>query len=138
MNRKAALLVILVFALGLALGGMSMRLAADRFRMGHPGPKDPARAVEELTRELDLMPEQQKQLKTILEETRAKFHAIYEQFQPQMEEVRQQGRKNVRAILTKEQLPKFEAWLERHDAERKKRSGAMPEGPPGRSGTGKE
>jgi len=123
MNWKAAWLVILVFVLGLALGGLSMRLAADRFWAGPHGPRDPARILQELTLELSLTPEQQKQLSTVLEDTKRKFDAIHEQYRPQIEQVRQGGRQRIRAILTKEQLAKFEARLQRLDEERKKRVG---------------
>ncbi len=123
MNRKAAWLVILVFLLGLALGGLSMHLAAKRFWAGPPGPKDSARILQEMTRDLSLTPEQQKQLAAIVEDTKAKYHAIYEQYRPQIEQVRQEGRQRIRAILTKDQQAKFEARLERMDQERKKRTG---------------
>jgi len=123
MNRKAALLVILVFVLGLALGALGMHLATSRIWAGPPRPKDPARVVHELTRELGLTPDQQKQLSAIVEETRAKYHAIYEECRPRMDEARQQGRQKIRGILTPEQLVKFEARLQRLDEERKARGG---------------
>ena len=122
MNRKAAFLVIVVFVLGLALGGLSMHLAADRFGNGRGVRKDTPQVVEELTRVLVLTPDQQKQVTTILEDTRAKYQAIYEQYRPQMEQARQQGRQNIRAILTAEQLHKFEAHLQKIDEARKKRN----------------
>ena len=123
MNRKAVFLVMAVFVLGLALGGLSMHLVADRFEMGSGGRKGSARTVEQLTRELNLTPEQQKQLAATLEETRTQFQAIYEQYRPQMDQVRQQGRQKIRAFLTPEQMPKFEAWLQKMDEARKKKNG---------------
>lgn len=121
MNRKAAVLVVVVFILGLALGSLTLHVAADRLGAGKGGRKDPARVVEELTRELNLTADQQKGLAAILEETKAKYHAIYEQYRPQIEQARQQGRQNIRAILSPEQLPKFEAWLQRLDEQRKRK-----------------
>ena len=119
MNRKAAFFVVVVFVLGLALGGLSMHLAADRFGMG----REKKSWSVELTRELNLTPEQQTQLGGILEETRGKYNAIYDQYKPQLEQARQQGRQKIRGILTAEQLPKFEVWLQRVDEARRKKNG---------------
>jgi len=126
MNRKATLLVILVFLLGIALGAVGMRVAEqkvwggdrrdERSRMGGP-----ARMVEQLTRELALTAEQQQQLNSILEDTRKKYELTYTTIRPQMEQTRQEGRTRIRATLTTAQLPKFEEYLRRIDEERKKR-----------------
>ena len=53
----------------------------------------------------------------------ANFKALYEQSAPQTDQVRQQGRAHIRAILTPEQQRKFEEFLRRVDEERKKRYG---------------
>jgi hypothetical protein len=125
MNRKAALLVIVVFLLGIALGAVGMRVAEqkvfgerrdERSRVGGP-----ARMVEQLTRELALTAEQQQQLNSILEDTRKMYEATYAPIRPQMEQTRQEGRARIRAMLTPTQLPKFEEYLRRIDEERKKR-----------------
>ena len=125
MNRKAVFLVMAVFVLGLVLGGLSTHLVSvyGGFESGSRGHREPAKVVEELTHELNLNPDQQKQLTTTLEETRAKFQAIYDQYRPQREHVRQEARQKIRAFLTPEQLPKFEAWLQKIDEARKKRNG---------------
>jgi len=123
MNRKAVLLVAMVFVLGLVLGGLSTHLAANRFGKDRSARKDSARLVQELTQELNLTPDQQQQLGRILEETKGQYQAIYEQYRSQREQARQQGREKIRAILTAEQLPKFEARLQRIDEARKKRNG---------------
>lgn len=125
MNRKATLLVIFVFLLGIALGAVGMRVAeqkvwgggrAEHGRMGGPG-----RFVEQLTQEVGLTAAQQQQLNSILEDTRKKYEETYTTIRPQMEQTRQEGRARIRAILTPEQLPKFEAFLRRIDEERKNR-----------------
>jgi hypothetical protein len=92
--------------------------------VGHQkGGKDSSRIVEELTRELNLTSEQQLQLTATLAETRGKYQAIYEQYRPQIEQARREGRQKIRTFLTEEQLPKFEAWLQRMDEARKKKNG---------------
>jgi len=125
MNRKATVLVILVFLLGIALGAVGMRVAEQkvwgdrRDERGRAGGS--SRMVEQLTRELALTQEQQQQLNSILEETRKQYETTYTTIRPQMEQTRQEGRTRIRTMLTPEQLPKFEGYLRRIDEERKKR-----------------
>jgi Spy/CpxP family protein refolding chaperone len=83
--------------------------------------------VQEATKELSLTPQQAQQLDAILMQRHAETKAIHDQTDAQIEAVRRKGRAQVRAILTPEQLPKFEALLKRVDEERK-RNGP----PPGR------
>ena len=125
MNRKATILVIFVFLMGIALGAVGMRVAEqkvlgerrdERGRMGGQ-----VRMVEQLTKDLALTAAQQQQLSSILEDTRKKYEATYTTIRPQMEQTRQEGRARVRSILTPEQLPKFEEYLRRIDEERKNR-----------------
>ena len=121
MNRKAVYLVIVVFLLGLALGGLTVYLQPEQFGLAY-GRRGSGRTVEQLTRELNLTPEQQQKLAATLEETRSRYQAVYDQYRPQIEQARQEGRQKIRAFLTAEQLPKFEAYLQRIDEARKRRS----------------
>jgi Spy/CpxP family protein refolding chaperone len=127
MNRKATLLVLAVFVLGIVLGGLLMlaveqRVMSQQRGNGRKGPGS-ARLVEDLTRELSLTPEQQQRLTAELEETRRRYDAIFETIRPQMEQTRQDGRARIRAVLTQEQLPKFEEYLRRMDERRKREAG---------------
>ena len=125
MNRKATVLVILLFLLGIALGAVGMRVAEQKVwgdrRDDHGRMGGAARFVEQLTQEVGLTATQQQQLNTILEETRKKYEATYTTIRPQMEQIRQEGRSRIRTMLTPEQLPKFEGYLKRIDEERKNR-----------------
>jgi len=120
MNRKAALLVMAVFVLGLLLGGLSVHVLGDRVWAGRKPGK--MRLVQDLTRELSLSPDQQQQVVSILEETNARYQPIFEQIRPQLQQVREEGRNRIRAILTQEQRPRFEEFLRRIDEERKKKN----------------
>jgi Spy/CpxP family protein refolding chaperone len=132
-RRKAALWVGAVFLLGAALGGVLGYLFAHRsVSAANPPLSEPerrAQKVQEATKELSLTPQQAQQLDAILQQRHAETKAIRDQTDAQLDAVRQKGRAQVRAILTPEQLPKFEALLKRVDEERK-RNGPQP--PPGR------
>jgi Spy/CpxP family protein refolding chaperone len=130
-TRKAALWVGVVFLLGAALGGVLGYLFAHRpVNAANPPLSEPerrARRVEELTKELTLTPQQAQQVDAILQQRHAETKAIHDQTDAQLDAVRQKGRAQVRAILTPEQLPKFEEFLKQMD-EQRKRNGP----PPGR------
>jgi Spy/CpxP family protein refolding chaperone len=122
-KRKAALWVGAVFLLGAALGGVLGYVFAHKVSAANQPLSEPerrARRVGQLTRELSLTPEQSKQLDAILMRRHAEARAIHEQSDAQAEQVRQNGRQDIRAILAPEQKPKFEEWLKRTDEERKR------------------
>jgi Spy/CpxP family protein refolding chaperone len=130
-TRKAALWVGAVFLLGAALGGVLGYLFAHRpVNAASPPLSEPerrAQKVQQLTKDLSLSPQQAQQIDAILQQRHAETKAIHEQTDVQMDAVRQKGRAQVRAILTPEQLPRFEEFLRRMDEERK-RLGSPPPG----------
>jgi Spy/CpxP family protein refolding chaperone len=130
-TRKAALWVGAVFLLGAALGGVLGYLFAHRpVNAANPPLSEPerrAQKVQELTKDLLLTPQQAQQLDAILMQRHAETKAIHDQTDAQIDAVRQKGRAQVRAILTPDQLPKFEEFLKRVDEERKRKG---PQPPP--------
>jgi Spy/CpxP family protein refolding chaperone len=128
-TRKAALWVGAVFLLGAALGGVLGYLFAHRpVNAANPPLSEPerrAQRVQQLTKDLSLTPQQAQQLDAILLQRHAETKAIHEQTDAQIDAVRQKGRAQVRAILTPEQLPKFEEFLRQMD-EQRKRNGPHP------------
>jgi Spy/CpxP family protein refolding chaperone len=123
-SRKAAFWVGVVFLLGAALGGMLGYVFAHHTAMAAPtqmtDAEKRAQKVQRLTQELNLSPEQQKQLEAIMISVQAEYKAIHHSTDPQIDQVRQKGREQIRAILMPEQKPKFEDFLRRLDEERKK------------------
>jgi len=121
--------VAVVFLLGVLLGGVVGYVFAH-----HPvsanAPLSPqerrAQKVEELTRVADLTPEQRQQLEAILTQLHSEYKTLHEQSDAQIDQARQKGRNQIRAILTPEQKPKFEEFLRKMDEERK-RNGPRPE-----------
>jgi Spy/CpxP family protein refolding chaperone len=129
-TRKAALWVGAVFLLGAALGGVLGYLFAHRpVNAANPPLSEVerrAQKVQQFTKQLSLTPRQVQQLDSILMERHAESKAIRDQTEAQIEAVRQKGRAQVRAILTPDQLPKFEEFLKRMDEERKRRGAEPP------------
>jgi Spy/CpxP family protein refolding chaperone len=128
-KQRAAVWVAVVFLLGVLLGGVVGYVFAH-----HPvsanAPLSPqerrAQKVEELTRVANLTPEQRQQLEGILTQLHSEYKTLHEQSDAQIDQARQKGRNQIRAILTPEQKPKFEEFLRKMDEERK-RNGPRPE-----------
>ena len=128
-TRKAALWVGVVFLLGAALGGvLGFTFAHRPVNAANPPLSEPERRaarVQDLTKRLALTPAQAQQVDTILMQRHAETKAIRDQSDAQLDAVRQKGRGEVRALLTPEQLPKFEEFLRQMD-EQRKRNGPPP------------
>src|ERR1700730_5598759 len=120
-SRKAFLLVVLVFALGIALGAVGTYVVTTRVLAARPQLNSVPNRVAMFTRDLDLNPEQQKQIQEILTETRARYAEIHGQADPEYEQARQAGREKIRQVLTPEQRPKFEDLIRRIDEQRRAR-----------------
>jgi len=129
-TRKAITLLLLVFVLGVAIGAVGIALvnrrvygalgrpqASDQPRPGDQRLAGRTRLVRNLTQDLDLSAEQQKQLTSILENTQSRYDAIRQQMNPQFDQVREQGRDQIRQVLTPEQRPKFDDFMRRVDEE---------------------
>jgi hypothetical protein len=123
-KREATLLVLVVFVLGVFLGGLGNHVWGERVwgLRSFRGPRS-HQVVSDLTQELELSADQQKQLNAIVDDTKARIHAAYAPADAQREQLRQQANERIRAILTQEQLPKFEAFMQRLAEQRKKEGG---------------
>ncbi len=123
-NRKAVLLVLVLFLLGIGLGSVGTYLVTERVQAARPMltlARNPAHTMATYTRDLNLNPEQQGQIQAILNEMRAGYAGLHEKLDPEYEQVRQQGRERIRQVLTPEQRPKFEDLLRQIDEERRRR-----------------
>ena len=123
-KQRAALWVVVVFLLGASLGGVSGYLFAGHSHADtKPVLSDNARRAQKvtvLTKELNLSADQQKQLDDTIREAQTKFKAIRDASQPQIDATRAQAREKVRSFLTPDQRPKYEEYLVKLDAERKR------------------
>jgi Spy/CpxP family protein refolding chaperone len=122
-KQRAAAWVAVVFLLGAALGGVVGYIFAHRSVSANAPltlQQRRAQKVEELTREANLTPEQRQHLEEILAQLHGEYKTLREQNDAQIDEARQKGRNQIRALLTPDQKPKFEAYLKRMDEERKR------------------
>jgi Spy/CpxP family protein refolding chaperone len=121
-NRKAILLVLVVFVLGIALGGVGIYVLTARVQAARA--QAIARSPDHMamfTRDLNLTAEQQTQIQAIISDTRAHYAELHDKFDPEYERVRHEGRQRIREVLTAEQRPKFEDLLRQIDEERRRR-----------------
>jgi Spy/CpxP family protein refolding chaperone len=123
-KQRAALWVGVVFLLGALLGGVSGYLfAAHSHADTKPVLTDDERRAQKvalLTKEMNLTSEQQRVLDDAIREAHAKIKAIRDATQPQVDAIRNQAREKVRASLTPDQIPKYEAYVKKLDEERKR------------------
>jgi Spy/CpxP family protein refolding chaperone len=134
-KRRAALWVAVVFVFGAALGGVFGYFYGHRSTVAAANPplseaQRRAQRVEQLTQELGLTNDQKQQLDSTLSQLHAEYKSIRDQSNQQlnsrMDQARQKGRDQIRAILTPEQKPKFEEFLRRVDEERKRNAPPPP------------
>lgn len=120
-RREAAVLVVVVFLLGATLGAVGNHLWGARV-LGMRTADQPARlhGMADLAKQLQLTPEQQKQVVGITDDVRTRWKALYTPLDAEREQMRLQGRQKIRSILTPEQQPKFDAYIQRLDEQRKK------------------
>ncbi len=124
-SRRALAYLVVVFLLGLALGVLATLWASKRgYTYDASHPRREVRGVEWLDQELNLTPEQHRQVEAILDETGESYRAIRQRTRPEYEAVRQQGRDRIRGVLEPQQLARFEELvreIDRKEAERRQK-----------------
>jgi len=123
-QSKARLIVVSVFVIGFAAGALSLNLYQ---RLNPSSKKEGPRGgaeflIKRMNEEVGLASDQQDQIKRILDETNEKYREIRKEmdpaikgFVPRFDAVRQESRDRIRALLTPEQLPKYEEMVQKHD-----------------------
>jgi len=124
-RRKAAIWLVLVFVLGAATGGVfGYNLAHHSYAAGRPPVQtdDQRRAqkIQEMTQDIGLSADQAQKFDAIISEAQAEGRALRNKSDAEMDAVRGKARDEMRALLTPEQKPKFEEYVSRLDAERKR------------------
>ena len=116
-KRKAHLIIITAFILGVAVGGSGQYLLSQQA----PHPPTATEIADEMTRAVKLSASQRSQVIQILGDCRKQNQDLKDQLRPQFLTIRDNGRDRVRAILSPEQLVSFNQWIKDLDAKREKK-----------------
>jgi hypothetical protein len=119
-QRKAGVLVAAVFFLGAIFGGVGTHYWEVRANGGHSVSGFPKHAeiMKQLTLQVGLSDEQEMQVGAVVDDIRTKMHELSQQQKPQSDAIRADGRQRIRALLTADQQPKYEKFLQQLDADR--------------------
>ncbi len=125
MRRDLKVIVlILVFALGVATGALGIRVYERSYGASAAGRWsrfDRERYVSRLTTDLRLTADQRHELDRILDDTRAEFMTFRETIRPQVQEIKTRARGRIREMLTPDQRQRFEVFLKEWEAEKQRR-----------------
>jgi Spy/CpxP family protein refolding chaperone len=124
-QSKARLIVVSVFVIGFAAGALALNLYQQLTSSSKDkGPRNGAEfLINKMNDKVGLTQNQQDQIRKILEETNDKYRELrvnvieprIHDVEPQFNAVRQESRDRIRALLTPDQLPKYEKMIEERD-----------------------
>jgi hypothetical protein len=118
-KRKAHLIIIATFTLGIAVGASGQYLL---FHQSAPQrAPSPGEVASELTRVLKLDQLQRTQLERILTEHRQQYQEYKSQTQLHYTAMRDDARKRIRALLSVEQQALYDQWTKGMDMKRQKK-----------------
>jgi Spy/CpxP family protein refolding chaperone len=125
-RKEAAVLVLVVFLLGLLLGGVGNHLWDERVHGQEQVNTKPTRqqVLNDLNQRLQLTPDQQTKIAASIDATRSRWASLYAPLDAPREEIRKEGRANIRAVLTPDQQTKFDEFLKVLDEQRQKEAAA--------------
>jgi Spy/CpxP family protein refolding chaperone len=132
----AVFVAVLLFCCGAAVGALAHRYYASTTISAKTAEDFRHYYVSEMRSKLSLTPSQVTQLEAILDDTKAKFKAVRDSYRPAMLKIKEQQIRDVKSILTPQQIPMYErlvAEREQHlkaEDERKRRG--EPKHPGGR------
>lgn len=122
--RRARLWLALVFLVGAAIGavfGYSFGHHTVMAKTNPPmtEPERRAKRVADITKEVGLTQEQSAKVDDIIRGTHQEMKNIRDKAEADVDVARERARDQIRSMLTEEQKAKFQAMVQRTDAERK-------------------
>jgi Spy/CpxP family protein refolding chaperone len=103
---QVRLAALMIFVIGFIAGGLAMNIYRDQRRSSGP-----SRVMRErfgqIVDKLNLSPEQETQVKEVLDDARDRLTEIRKESEPRFREVRKQTDERLQAILTPEQWEQF-------------------------------
>ena len=124
-RKKATIWLVLVFVLGTATGGvfgysLARRSYAATKTVVPSEAERRAKKLAEMTQEIGLTVDQAQKADGVIKEAQTEIRVIRDKSEGDVDVVRMRTRDEMRAFLTAEQKPKFEAYVRRMDEERKR------------------
>jgi len=120
-DRRTIYYVALIFISGALTGGTLMNLAEHYWLHAAQRREYDIRqhelVAEEMRHRLNLTPDQQKQVDDILQQAVGNYQSLERRLAPQFDQVRQQGRAQLRSILDQQQRQKFDDIVREVDAQ---------------------
>lgn len=120
MTRRAYLYFGLTFIFGIILGAAGFYAYATQTGHWHRH-FSRERLIQQMTRDLDLSSDQVQQLRGILDDSGKKYHAMEQQVEEQAHALHQETRGRIRQMLRPEQAAKYDAIINQHEKERRRR-----------------
>lgn len=118
---KAGVILVIIFAIGALAGTAGNRLMRDhhprRTQSNDPFRKDPeivTRIEQRLVDHYDLTEEQALAVRQILIDSQKKYDDFFHKTRPTFERIRREQRDSIRALMSPDQLEKFDKWMEEH------------------------
>ena len=118
-KRKAHLIVVTAFVLGIAVGVSGQYLLSNQ--AAPPTASTPVDVADELTQVLKMDQSQRSQVVQILGDCQKQSQELREQNRPQFQSIRENARNRIRTLLAPEQLALFNQWIKDLDARREKK-----------------
>ncbi len=124
-RRQASLWLAVVFLLGGAIGtvlgySLAHRTYAASKSMPMSEPERRAHRVADMTQFIGLTADQQQKTDSIIHSAHDEMRSIHDKADADTDAVRARAREQIRSFLTDEQKPKFDEFIQKSDAERKK------------------
>ncbi len=120
-ERRTIYYVAVIFISGMLAGGTLMNLAEHYWLHAAQSREYDIRqhklVAQEMKSRLDLTPEQQQRVDAILQQAVQNYLTLESQLAPQFDHVRQQGRADLRAVLTPGQRKTFDQIVKEVDAQ---------------------
>ncbi|MGH7562597.1 MAG: hypothetical protein ACRENB_16435 [Gemmatimonadales bacterium] len=113
----AGALLAATLLLGLVIGGTASTFA-DRRQHERRGHGERMGYVERLARDVELNPAQQDSVRALLERHRPVMDSLWDVVRPMFDSEREKIRNEIRALLTPQQLEKYNARIHRQDSRR--------------------
>lgn len=114
----------IIFVLGFAAGILALNVYRGWARSAGPGNR-----FEEMSKRLDLSPDQKAKVQEIFGDTREQLRALRKESEPRVAEIRRQADGRLQTVLTPEQWQKFQTIREDMRQRRGRGRGPRGEGP---------